>query len=449
MPSSAQIRAKVFTLGCRVNQSESAMIEDALVAEGAVLAGDSDGADLLIVNSCALTEIAEAKTRRAIKNFKRKNPAAKVCVTGCYAQTNPEALLDFGVDKVVSNADKNRAAKLALELFLRPEKSALCRFDKSRLFSSFEAEAKALAKSDFPDSGFVGDFAISDRMNLKIQDGCDNACAYCIIPRARGLPRSRKIADIVNDAKNLVSRGAREIILTGINISKFDGSLADLVEELSRIKELLRIGIGSLEPPVKDLDRLVKIMSQSGSKLAKHFHVSLQSASDKVLKNMRRNYGVADFFDMLNFIKSEDSDISVGTDVICGFPDESEEDFEETLRNIEQSKLSFLHVFTYSPRPRTLAALKRQIPFAIRRARADRLRLVGEELNRRFFESQIGKIREVLLENQLSSGDYLGYTENYLQVAVNISEPGLKNTLRKVVIESAIGKGRARAGLAD
>ena len=280
MPSSAQIRAKVFTLGCRVNQSESAMIEDALVAQGAVLAGDSDGADLLIVNSCALTEIAEAKTRRAIKNFKRKNPAAKVCVTGCYAQTNPEALLDFGVDKIVSNADKNRAAKLALELFFRLEKSALCRFDKSRLFTSFEAEAKALAKSDFPDSGFVGDFAISDRMNLKIQDGCDNACAYCIIPRARGLPRSRKIADIVNDANNLVSRGAREIILTGINISKFDGSLADLIEELSRIKELLRIGIGSLEPPVKDLDRLVKIMSQSGSKLAKHFHVSLQSASD-------------------------------------------------------------------------------------------------------------------------------------------------------------------------
>ena len=164
---------------------------------------------------------------------------------------------------------------------------------------------------------------------------------------------------------------------------------------------------------------------------------------------MRRNYGVADFFDMLNFIKSEDSDISVGTDVICGFPDESEEDFEETLRNIEQSNLSFLHVFTYSPRPRTLAALKSQIPFALRRTRADRLRLVGEALSRRFFESQIGKIREVLLENQLPSGDYLGYTENYLQVAVNIAEAGLKNTLKKVVLESLIGACRGRARLAE
>lgn len=448
MRKSRPVRAKVFTLGCRVNQSESAMIEDALAAEGAELALGSDFADLLIVNSCALTEIAEAKTRRAIKNFRRKNPGAKVCVTGCYAQTNPEALLDFGVDKIVSNADKKCAARLALGLFERPEKE-LEPHGKTPLFTSFEAEVKALKKSDLSDTGFVGSFAISDRMNLKIQDGCDNACAYCIIPRARGLPRSRKISDIVNDAKNLVSRGAREIVLTGINISKFDGSIADLIEELSQIKKLLRIGIGSLEPPVRELERLAGLMACGESKLAKHFHVSLQSASDGVLKNMRRKYSVSEFFGMVDFIKSKDCDISVGTDVICGFPGESDADFEEGLRRLESSGLSFLHVFTYSPRARTLAAEKAQIPFAIRRARADRLRLVGAELIRRFFESQIGKTRSVLLENQLPSGDYLGYTENYLQVAVNIAEAGLKNTLRRVVLESLIGACRGRARFAE
>lgn len=434
------IRAKLATLGCRVNQSESAMIEDALVECGVQIVRDCDFADLLVVNSCALTEIAEAKTRRAIKNFKRKNPGSKVCVTGCYAQTNPQSLLDFGVDMIVSNADKKRAAQLSLGLFRDGGNS-----QPINTFNSFEGEVGALKKSDLSDSGFVGNFAISDRMNLKIQDGCNNACAYCIIPRARGLPRSRRISEILSDAKNLVSRGVRELVLTGINISKFDGSIADLVEQLSEIKGLLRIGIGSLEPPVRDVERLVNMMACGDSKLAKHFHISLQSASDKVLSAMRRKYTVSEFFRTVDFIKSIDSDISVGTDLICGFPGESEEDFDETLRNVGSSKLSFLHVFTYSPRPQTLAALKKQLPFDVRRARADRLRLVGDELRDKFFKSQIGKTCDVLLENQLKSGDYLGYTQNYIQVAVSIADAGLKNTMCRVKIVSEIGKGRMRA----
>ncbi len=341
---------------------------------------------------------------------------------------------------IVSNADKKRAAQLALGLFRDGGNS-----QPINTFNSFEGEVGALKKSDLSDSGFVGNFAISDRMNLKIQDGCDNACAYCIIPRARGLPRSRRISDILSDAKNLVARGVRELVLTGINISKFDGSIADLVEQLSEIKGLLRIGIGSLEPPVRDVERLVNMMACSDSKLAKHFHISLQSASDKVLSAMRRKYTVSEFFRTVDFIKSIDSDISVGTDLICGFPGESEEDFDETLRNVGSSKLSFLHVFTYSPRPQTLAALKKQLPFDVRRARADRLRLVGDELRDKFFKSQIGKTCDVLLENQLKSGDYLGYTQNYIQVAVNIADAGLKNTMCRVKIVSEIGKGRMRA----
>lgn len=445
MAENLAIKAEVFTLGCRVNQSESAMIEDGLRALCVEIVESGQDADLLVVNSCALTEFAEAKTRRAIKAFKKRNPQAKVCATGCYAQTNPQALLAAGVDKIVSNAEKKFVPQIALSLFLNQKDSPINASQSCAFYNSFEAENSALNLGYLPDLGFAGTSQISDRMNLKIQDGCDNACAYCIIPRARGLPRSRDILEIVKDAKNLVARGAREIILTGINMSKFDSSMFDLINRLSEIKNLLRIGIGSLEPPVKELEKLVDFMNRGGSKLAKHFHISMQSASESVLKNMRRKYSAKQFLEMVDFIKSANSDISIGTDLICGFPDETEDDFAETLANIKNSKISFLHVFTYSPRPQTVAALKKQIPLEKRKARSDELRLVGDELRRKFFESQFGLEREVLLENRLASGDYLGYTDNYLQVAVKINQAGLKNTLVKVKIASLIGKGRGRA----
>lgn len=426
--------AKVFTLGCRVNQAESAMIEDALRAAGFTVVSKNENANLVVVNSCALTEFAESKTRRAIKSFKKNH--AFVCATGCLAQTNSASLIKSGADSVISNVEKFELVEILLSDFFKPS----CRVQAN----SFEGELKHAKLSDLK---YSGNFPISDRMNLKIQDGCDNACAYCIIPRARGLPKSRSIKDIVADAKNLVSRGAREIILTGINMSKFDASLVDLVDELNAIPELLRIALGSLEPPVPSLEPLAQRMADSGHKLAKHFHISLQSASDKILADMRRKYSVGEFFDALKTIKNIDSEIAIGSDVICGFPTETEADFEETCKNIKASELSFLHVFTYSPRPNTLAEKMPTLPLQIRKERADRLRIIANSLSDKFFEQMRGKIFNLLLENQISNGDYLGYTENYIQCAVKINEEGFKNKMAQVKILEQITADRMRAEL--
>ncbi|MBR4597930.1 MAG: radical SAM protein, partial [Opitutales bacterium] len=186
-------------------------------------------------------------------------------------------------------------------------------------------------------------------------------------------------------------------------------------------------------------------MKDPSHKLARHLHISLQSACDKTLKNMRRKYSAEEFFGMLKFIKSADENIGIGTDVICGFPGETEEDFDKTFETIKNSKLNFLHVFTFSPRPQTLAASMPQMPLPLRRARADKLRALGAELKRKFFESQEGKIENVLLENQISGGIYLGYASNYIQTAVKIKEGGLKNRMCRVKIGKPAGLGRVNA----
>ncbi len=435
------MKAYIYTLGCRVNQSESMMIADGLSALGVEIISQAEGADFMVVNSCALTEFAEAKTRRAIKDFRKKNPNAKICATGCYAQTNPQSLINSGVGLIVSNARKAEMPQLAYNFVNSGQ------IENVEFFTSQNAELNFLQSKNYslPNLGFLGDIPIQSRTNLKIQDGCDNACAYCIIPRARGLPASRSIAEILSDAKNLASRGVAEIILTGINLSKFSASIAELIDKINAIDDLKRIAIGSVEPPVKDVEKLCQMMKDPAHKLARHFHISLQSASDKTLQNMRRKYSVKEFFDMLNLIKSFDENIGVGTDVICGFPQETESDFEETYENIKKSKLNFLHVFTYSSRSQTMAATMPQIPLSERKKRADTLRLLGENLKKKFFETQEGREEFVLLENQLPNGMYLGYTSNYIQVAVKIEKPSLKNKMCKVKIGKSLGTGRVKA----
>ena len=221
--------------------------------------------------------------------------------------------------------------------------------------------------------------------------------------------------------------------------------MADLTDELSAIKGLKRIGLGSIEPPVKELEKLCARMSDSSHKLARHFHISLQSACDKTLKSMRRKYSVGEFFGMLDFIKSAVENIGVGTDVICGFPGETEDDFLETFENIKNSRLNFLHVFTFSPRPKTLAFAMPQIPLPLRRSRADKLRGLGAELKRKFFAEQEGKEELVLLENQIPGGFYLGHASNYIQTAVKIKEGGLKNRMCRVKLGKPLGSGRINA----
>lgn len=427
-------RMAICTLGCRVNQFESMAISDSARERGWTLVGWSENADVGVVNSCALTRLAESKTRRAIKMFMRRNPGANIAVTGCYAQTSPSELSEIdGVKWVVGN-------HLKLSIIDIIEGNPPLNGGSAKIFLG--ATGKSF-NSISPCGG-----AILDRSNLKIQDGCDNACSYCIIPRARGAPRSRGFGEILRDAKILVSRGVREIILTGINISKFsapEGGLVELIDELNEIPGLLRLRIGSIEPPNFDVSAIVERMGDSSHILAPYLHVSAQSLCDNVLEAMRRKYKVGDFMKIAEYARNAVPDISIGADIICGHPGESDADFSATKSAFLSSPLTHLHVFTFSPRPKTLAATMREItpPESVRKARSEDLRAAAMEVELKFFKSQLGKTREVLLENKLANGDYLSYTDNYIQTLVNIPEDGLRNTLRTVRLE-AIESGRAR-----
>lgn len=424
----------IFTLGCRVNNYESTALADSARSSGYEIVKWGEPADIAIVNSCALTVLAEAKTRQAVRIFARNNPKSAIAITGCYAQTSPLDLLKLeNIKWVIGNSLKARTIDII---------NANPPLDFPHIFVDKTITAsKEILNCNTP---------LSDRMNLKIQDGCDNACAYCIIPRARGLPRSRNFDEIIADAENLVSRGVREIIITGINISKFDSNgktLADLTDALNAIKNLLRIRIGSIEPPDFGVDALLERIADSSHKLCPHLHISSQSLSDNVLVAMRRKYTTSDFFKMLEKIHTKASNISVGTDIICGHPLETDEDFKLTQERLLSSGMSYAHVFTYSPRPKTLAATMPQVPVETRKARANTLRKDASKLHSNFIKNNSNKPIQVLLENEISTGTYLAYTDNYIQTEVEIGESNLKNRLALVEITSQCADDRAKAKL--
>ncbi|MBQ6533736.1 MAG: MiaB/RimO family radical SAM methylthiotransferase [Opitutales bacterium] len=412
----------VFTLGCRVNQYESRLIEDRARALGFEIAEKDAPADFAVINSCALTVLAEAKTRQCARIFARKNPGGKIAITGCLAQTARDALLKLpNVKWIVGNPLKAQCPQI-IKANPDPQEPLV-----------FDAPAK-----DSGGAALCGNSPLTDRANLKIQDGCDNACSYCIIPRARGKPTSRGFAEIVADAENLVGRGVREIILTGINIAKFsskDGTLADLADRICAIPELLRLRLGSMEPPAPELDALLERAADPSHKLCPHFHISAQSLSDGVLAAMRRKYRAADFLETLEKIRASSPRIAVGTDIICGHPRESRADFETTRERLLNSGMAYAHVFTFSPRPMTLAATMPQIDPAERKARSDLLRQDAKTLAQNFAEKNSRLPIEVLLENETAPGVYLARTDNYIKTKVEVGARGMKNRLAIVELK--------------
>ena len=426
----------IYTLGCRVNAFESACIADNARKAGFDVVDWQQGADIGIVNSCALTTLAEAKTRQEIRIFARKNPQCKIAITGCYAQTSPESVKLENVKWVVGNKSKADIVNIILRDLQSGVEEDFCKV--------------LLEKTSVPELSACGNSALSDRMNLKIQDGCDNACAYCIIPRARGLPQSMDFDAIVQNAKNLVSRGVREIVLTGINISKFStskGGLVELIDALNEIKELTRIRIGSIEPPLLPLEAILERAKDFSHKLMPHLHISAQSFSDVVLERMRRRYKASEFLNMVEKCVQLCPDIAVGGDIICGHPGETREEFEKTKNIFAMSPMAYMHVFTFSPRPKTLAYTMTDVPpTAERKARADELREVAKEVKMRFVKSQLGKIRKLLLEHQISGNAYFAHTDNYLPAIVPISAEGMKNTLVEARLNNCDERGQLLVG---
>ena len=481
------MRLAVYTLGCRVNAYESACIADAARAAGFDVVGWDCAPDIGVVNSCALTKLAEAKTRQVIRNMARKNPRVKIAVTGCYAQTSERlnlenvewlipntskgALIDIikaGLAGGVERAPDSAGDKAGLEgkisvsdSSLRVGNVASCEGADScgaavgkrhlecggqsagenmRAFSgaqSFDDTARGSLCS-------FGTSPLSDRMNLKIQDGCDNWCSYCIIPRARGKPRSRGFSEILSDANNLVARGVRELVLTGINISKFstpDGGLIELIDALSQVKYLKRLRLGSIEPPNMPLEAILERAADESHPLMPHLHISGQSLSDVVLERMRRHYKAREFLEMAEFCMGRCPNISIGADFICGHPGETEAEFEITKKRLEESRLAYAHIFTFSPRPMTRAYGMKDVPDARKRkSRADELRLVAAALKRKFAESLVGGRRKFLLENMVN-GAYFAHTDNYVAAMVPFGAPGKKNALVDARIDGVDSSG--------
>lgn len=379
---------KVATLGCRTNQYESQGYSDQLRQMGYVPAKEGEDADLCIVNTCTVTEGADSSSRHQIRALLRENPNAKIAVTGCMAESAPDAirLIDERIE-IVPNAEKE---KLVERLF--PEDTRLPEFN----IQAFDAHTRAF---------------------VKVQDGCNSFCTYCIIPYVRGRSRSRQIDEIVQEVKGLVSNGYKEVVLTGINVGDFDGGgrLADLVLAVDRVDGLKRLRVSSIDPDEVDADLAAAILN--GRTTCPSMHIVLQAGSNVVLKRMNRKYTRQDFLETVDRMCRQNPDFTVTTDIIVGFPGESEGDFQETLDIVRQVHFAKVHMFPYSPRKRTRAALyPNRVPDDVmHRRKQELLRLAektGYDLRSRF----VGRRMQVLLENEEQPERLSGHTSNFLRV---------------------------------
>lgn len=427
------------TLGCKVNYAETSFIIDTLVSKGWQLNAIDDGADVIIVHTCAVTGEAERKSRQQIRKIIRTHPQSRVCVIGCYAQLDPERIAAIeGVSFVLGSNDKFEIAWYGYEP-LPGETLPLIKVSPADEAKIAHPACSMLSR---PENGRTRAF-------LKIQDGCSFGCAYCSIPLARGRSRSVPLREVLDRARRIADAGYREIVLTGINIADYrdgDARLADLLRRLETI-DVCRIRVSSIEPQLLD-DELIDIVA-SFAKIMPHFHLPLQSGSDKVLRAMRRHYDTAFYRERLVKAVSSIEGCAVGADVMVGYPGESEHDFAEMCRFIEELPVAYLHVFKCSPRPRTRLfaeiAEKRLIgvPPAEASSRAARLGEIGEKIERRFAEAFIGSRLKVLFEESgaLAGGAmcWSGYSENYLRVSVETgAESGiaeLRGQVREVLVE--------------
>ena len=381
---------KVVTLGCRTNQYESQGYADQLRQMGYALAEEGETADLCIVNTCTVTEGADSSSRHQIRSLLRDHPQAKIAVTGCMAESAPEVLL--GLDsriQIVPNAEKER---LIDQIF--PEEEKLPEFN----IQAFDAHTRAF---------------------VKVQDGCNSFCTYCIIPYVRGRSRSRQISEVVKEVEGLIANGYKEVVITGINVGDFDGGgkLADLVRSIDALPGLERLRISSIDPDEIDDDLADAVLN--GKTTCPSMHIVLQAGSNVTLKRMNRKYTKQIFIDTVERMVRQQPDFTVTTDVIVGFPGETDADFAETLDLVQQVKFAKVHMFPYSPRKRTRAALyPNKVPQdVIRRRKQELLRLAektGFELRQKF----VGRKMKVLLENESKPGFLSGHTDNFLRVWV-------------------------------
>ncbi|MFH1277681.1 MAG: tRNA (N(6)-L-threonylcarbamoyladenosine(37)-C(2))-methylthiotransferase MtaB [Candidatus Eisenbacteria bacterium] len=415
-------RASVHTLGCRLNQAESAQLADGLRRRGYDLVPEDEGADLYVVNTCSVTRGSEAKCRRLIRFLKRRSPEARVVVTGCYAELEAERIREIdGVDLVVGTANKHRVPDLVEDLPAGGEGTVLRGPIGREVFTIAE----------------TGRFR-ETRANLKIQDGCDVFCTFCVIPFTRGRARSRALGDSLREARELAGRGHREIVLSGVNIGTYEEGGVDftgLVERIEGVPGIDRVRISSIEPMTVG-DRLVDRMAESET-LCPYVHLCLQSGDDRILEAMGRPYTAAGYALLFERFTEKVPNIGIGTDVLVGFPGEDDASFRRTYDLLESLPFYHFHVFVYSEHPRTRSA---RIPDKVRpdlaKERSEAARRLGAEKKRIFHERHVGRTVEVLFEARDRGGRWTGHAPNYLKVSVRADED-LENRIGLVEIERA------------
>lgn len=397
------------TLGCKLNFSETSTIAKQLSEAGFAKVSIDESPDIVVVNTCSVTDHADAKCRNIVRRSLNSNPLAYIVVIGCYAQLKPDEIAAIeGVDLVLGANEKFNLPTLLDDLNKRQDGE--------------EGEIRAGEIKEVRE--FVPGFSSGDRTRtfLKVQDGCDYFCAFCTIPLARGRSRSASIAETVTQARKAVEAGAKEIVLTGVNIGDFgknnDEDLLGLIEELDKIDGVERFRISSIEPNLLS-EEIIDFVANS-EKFQPHFHIPLQSGSDDVLSAMRRRYRTDLYRSRIEYIKKRMPNAGIGVDVIVGFPGECDSSFQETYDFINSLDVSYLHVFTYSERPKTTALRIDDVVSASKRQERNKmLRILSLKKQRAHYEKFIGSTRPVLIESNEDQGVVYGYTPEYVRVAVN------------------------------
>ncbi|MGM9562864.1 MAG: tRNA (N(6)-L-threonylcarbamoyladenosine(37)-C(2))-methylthiotransferase MtaB [Faecousia sp.] len=415
-----------FTLGCKVNQYETQAMEQQLVGLGHEPSAEADS-DVLIVNTCTVTAVADRKNRTLLHRLRREHPDALLGVCGCYSQISPEEAAKTGADVVSGSGGREEFLQRLLALWREKEAGGVCRQDV--------AVDNALQRRTF-ECLPAGGMRERTRAMLKVQDGCNNFCTYCIIPYARGPVRSEPLDRAVAQTRALAEAGYREVVVTGIEIASWgwdlkDGSsFADLAEAVCATAGTMRVRLGSLEPRVVDEDFCRRLSAFDN--LCPQFHLSLQSGSNTVLQRMRRKYDTARYLQSVRLLRQWFPGCAVTTDLIVGFPGETEAELEESLAFVRECGFAAMHVFPYSRRPGTPAdAMPNQVPKAVKTERAARASAVAEELRLQYDTALIGSVQEVLFE-QTEDGFFTGHAKNYVKVYAR--GDGLHNVVKQVRI---------------
>ena len=412
-----------LTLGCKTNQYESNAIIQRFLENGYELVDFEDKADVYIVNTCTVTNMSDRKSRQILRRAKQKNPSSILIVIGCYVQVAKETLEEMDeIDILLGNNEKKDILKY------------LEKFEKERQ----EKITDVMHQKEYVEFGSTT-FTEKTRAVVKIQDGCDRFCSYCIIPFARGRVRSRKIEEVKEEITKISKLGIKEVVLTGIHIGSYgkdfeeDIGLIDLLEEINKIDGIERIRLGSLEPKLiteEFVNRLKKL-----DKICHYFHLSLQSGCTETLKRMNRRYTAEEFRECARLLRENFKDVMFTADVIVGFPGETEEEFETTYNFLKEIKFYKIHVFKYSRRNGTKAAtMPNQVPSELQEERSKKIIELSKEIQDEYNKSYIGKTVEVLMEEK-TEGYYRGHTDNYLYVSVK-SDEDLENKMIDVVIEN-------------